>query len=117
MAYAQAHGGRVIAIAGTGSEAPYIPQGKGATFEDRKKEIVAYAVMDPDKEFARVTRGALVLYFPAWNSGQPVLHQAALFDHGGWIMTGLHNSASESSERMTPEKVGGVVALVAVLKP
>lgn len=114
FAYALAHGGSVVPIAGTGSQAPYIPAARPG--ED-PKDPLAFAVTSAGKGWADITPGALVIYRPAWHPSSPVMHQAAQFSAGGWVMSGLHNERSESWERMTPEKFLGLVAYVATRAP
>lgn len=100
-------GGGAVAVLGTGSMAPYIPAA-GAGL-DPLATICAYVVLVPGATVADVTEGALCIYVPNW-AGRNVMHQAAAFDGGGWIMTGLHNKTYENSERMTGEKFVGLVA-------
>lgn len=116
LAYRRAHGGTYTPIAGTGSMAPYIPAGQAKTLAAQATEIVAFVVTAAGKTFADVAEGSLVIYRPEWNERRPVMHQAAQFDGGGWIMTGLHNAHSESMERMTADKFTGLVAAAFVVK-
>jgi len=109
-ALAQA-GDSAIAIRGTGSMAPYIPAAApGLVPVDT---VVAYAVLDAAANYESLTVGALVLYTAGWTPHR-VLHQAALKDRLGWIMSGLHNERSETWERVTPANYKGTVARVYV---
>lgn len=105
-ALAQAGPGSV-AVLGTGSMAPYIPASRAGL--DPLTTIVAYVVLVPGAGIADVKKGDLCIYVPVW-AGRNVMHQAAEFDNGGWIMTGLNNREFENSERMTGDKFVGVVA-------
>ena len=113
-ALAQAGPAAAIPVLGTGSMAPYIPSALPG--RDPLATIVAYAVLDTTATFAGLTVGALVVYTPAWAKGR-VMHQAALHDAGGWIMSGLHNERSETWERLTPATYVGTVARVYVWPP
>ena len=100
-----------IPVRGTGSMAPYIPPAaQGLVPLDT---VVAYVVLDPAATYESVSVGALVLYTAGWTSHH-VLHQAALKDQLGWIMSGLHNTRSETWERLTPATYRGTVARVYV---
>jgi hypothetical protein len=114
--YANEHGGAIVAVAGTGSMAPYVPPGHSKTLAEQKTEIVAYVVTDPKATYASIRPGMLVIYRPDWLDGHPCMHQAAQRDGAGWVMSGLHNQRSESEERMTPEKFTGVVAHAFVIQ-
>lgn len=103
-----------IPVLGTGSMAPYIPSALPG--RDPLATIVAYAVLDTTATFDGLTVGALVVYTPAW-AQRAVLHQAAARDAGGWIMSGLHNTRSETWERLTPATYVGTVARVYVWPP
>jgi len=103
-----------IAVLGTGSMAPYIPAALPG--RDPLSTVVAYAVLDGTATFDGITKGALIVYAPAWAKGR-VMHQAALLDSGGWIMSGLHNERSETWERLTPATYVGTVARVYVWPP
>jgi hypothetical protein len=116
LAYVAAHGGTYVPIAGTGSMAPYIPPGKTLTAEAQKNEIVAYVVTAAGATFADIAKGDLVIYRPKWNESRPVMHQAALYHDGGWVMSGLANRHSETGERMTAENFTGLVAYAAVVE-
>ena len=112
-ALAQA-GDSAIAIRGTGSMAPYIPAAApGLVPVDT---VVAYAVLDAAANYESLTVGALVLYTAGWTPHH-VLHQAALKDRLGWIMSGLHNERSETWERVTPANYKGTVGRVYVWTP
>lgn len=103
-------GPTAYAVLGTGSMAPFIPPAsKGA---DPMKTVVAYAVPG-GKKYADIRKGDLVSYWADWAHGN-VLHQAAQKDSGGWIMSGLHNSQSESFARVTPETFRSVISEVYV---
>lgn len=109
--FAVVYGGTVYAIAGTGSEAPFIPPaGPG---EDRYA-IVGYAVTSAHRGFAEVAHGELVIYRPAW-SKTPVIHQVAGRTAAGLKMTGLNNPTYEA-EPIGLEKFVGAVAAVFVRK-
>ncbi len=114
LAWQAAHGGNIISIAGTGSEAPFIPAARPS--ED-PMTVVAYVVTEPGKKFADITPGRLLVYRPDWRKGGSVMHQAAQLSGDGWIMSGLHNKNSEPFERMTPDKFDGLVAYAAVRRP
>ena len=103
-----------ISVLGTGSMAPYIPAALPG--RDPLSTVVAYAVLDGAATFDGLTVGALVVYTPAWAKGR-VMHQAALRDAGGWIMSGLHNERSETWERLTPANYVGTVARVYTWAP
>lgn len=100
-----------IGVLGTGSMAPYIPAALPG--RDPLTTVVAYAVLDRAAPFAGLTVGALVVYTPAWASGR-VMHQAAARDASGWIMAGLHNTRSETWDRLTPANYIGTVARIYV---
>ena len=103
-------GAGAVPVLGTGSMAPYIPAALPGL--NPRSTVVAYAVMDRAATFQGITTGALVIYVPAWASGGHVMHQAALHDSGGWIMSGLHNERSETWERVTTANYVGTVARV-----
>jgi len=109
-ALAQA-GPAAIPVLGTGSMAPYIPSALPG--RDPLATVVAFAVIDPGATFEALTVGALVVYTPAW-AQRAVLHQAAARAAGGWIMSGLHNTRSETWERLTPATYVGTVARIYV---
>lgn len=112
-ALAQA-GPTAIPVRGTGSMAPFIPPAaQGLVPLDT---VVAYVVLDPAATYDSIAVGALVLYTAGWTSHH-VLHQAALKDQLGWIMSGLHNERSETWERLTPANYKGTVARVYVWTP
>lgn len=107
-------GGRLFAIVGTGSMAPFIPAATPGL--DPKTTVVAYAVGVPDAAFADVQTGKLCVYVAAWDASLTVMHQAAQFTASGWIMTGLHNKTYESGTRVTAANFRGIVAKVWVVK-
>ena len=113
-ALAQAGPTAAIPIRGTGSMAPYIPPAAPGLVQ--LDTVVAYVVLDPAATYESVAIGALVLYTTNWTSHH-VLHQAALKDRLGWIMSGLHNERSETWERLTPASYKGTVARVYVWTP
>ena len=96
-----------ISVLGTGSMAPYIPA--AATGLDPLATVCAYVVLVPGATVEGVTPGALCIYVPEW-ARRNVMHQAASFSEGGWIMTGLGNKTYENSERMTGRNFVGIVA-------
>jgi len=100
-------GPAAIAIAGTGSMAPYIPP--AASGLDPRATVCAYVVLVPNAPYTAITPGALCIYQPVWEKGH-VMHQAAQQDAGGWIMTGLHNERYENKERVTALNFVGLVA-------
>ena len=100
-----------ISVLGTGSMAPFIPPALPG--RDPLATVVALAVIDSAANFDGITTGALVIYAPRWASGN-VMHQAAMRDGGGWIMSGLNNERSETWERVTPATYVGTVARVYV---
>lgn len=104
-------GPTAIPVRGTGSMAPYIPPAAPGLVP--LDTVVAYVVLDPAATYESVSVGALVLYTAGWTSHH-VLHQAALKDGLGWIMSGLHNERSETWERLTPASYKGTVARVYV---
>lgn len=105
-----ADGGTVLAIAGTGSMAPYIPAAPAG--DDPLKTIVAYVVLDGTQTFADIRTGDLVCYHADWlpPGSLSVLHQAAQQDSSGWIMSGLHNATSEASWRVTSANFIGIAS-------
>ena len=100
-------GSGAVAVLGTGSMAPYIPPSPHGL--DPLQTIVALVVLIPGATVADVKPGALCIYVPDW-AGRNVMHQAASFSEGGWIMTGLGNKTYENSERMTGRNFVGIVA-------
>ena len=94
-------------VLGTGSMAPYIPPSPHGL--DPLQTIVALVALIPGATVADVKPGALCIYVPDW-AGRNVMHQAASFSEGGWIMTGLGNKTYENSERMTGRNFVGIVA-------
>jgi len=95
-----------IPVLGTGSMAPFIPPAPAG--KDPLKTTVALVVLEPSASFLDVQAGDLCIYYPAWHDG-PVMHQAALKDSGGWIMSGLGNAKSEAAWRVTSDNFGGIV--------
>lgn len=108
-----AAGGDGIPVGGTGSMAPYIPASLPA-MGDPRKVIVAYAVPRPGASVSDITPGALVIYRPQWGGGIAVIHGAALQDSHGWVMSGLANAHSESSERVTADNFLALVERIHV---
>jgi hypothetical protein len=100
-------GPAAIAIAGTGSMAPYIPA--AASGLNARQTVCAYVVLVPNAPYTAITPGALCIYQPVWEKGH-VMHQAAALDAGGWIMTGLHNERYENKDRVTALNFVGIVA-------
>lgn len=98
-----------VAVLGTGSMAPFIPASKPGL--DPFVTICGFVVLQPGATVEDVKTGALCVYSPDW-AGRSVLHQAASFSDGGWIMTGLHNKGYENKERMTGRNFIGLVARV-----
>ena len=109
-AFAQARLG-ATPILGTGSMSPYIPAALPGS--DPLTTVVAYAVTDPAANYEGIETGSLVIYAPGWTKRR-VMHQAALHDKGGWIMSGLNNARSENWERVTASNYIGTVARVYV---
>lgn len=107
-ALAQAGAG-ATPVLGTGSMSPWIPEALPG--RDPFSTVVAYAVLDSSANFKGITTGALVVYTPIW-ANRCVMHQAALRDSGGWIMSGLHNERSETWERVTAANYVGTVSRV-----
>ena len=96
-----------VAVLGTGSMAPYIAAApKGS---DPLATVMAYAVTVQGATIADVRAGSLCIYVPEW-AGRHVMHQAASFADGGWIMTGLGNKGYENAERMTGRNFVGIVS-------
>ena len=97
-----------VGVLGTGSMAPYIPSAsKGA---DPLKTVVAYVVLNPDLAYKDITPGALVIYSINYVKGFNTMHQAALLDGAGWIMTGLGNKEYENKVRVTAANFVGIVS-------
>ena len=99
-------GPSAIPVLGTGSMAPFIPPAPAG--KDPLNTIVALVVLERSASFLDVSAGDLCIYYPAWHNG-PVMHQAALKDSGGWIMSGLGNAKSEAAWRVTSDNFGGIV--------
>ena len=104
-------GDGAIPIRGTGSMAPFIPPAAPGLVP--LDTVVAYVVLDPAATYDSITVGALVIYAPTWTPHR-VMHQAALKDGLGWIMSGLHNERSETGWRVTTANYVGAVARVYV---
>lgn len=100
-----------VAVLGTGSMAPFIPPARAGL--DPFTTICAFVVLQPGATVDDVRAGALCVYEPEW-AKRSVMHQAAIFADGGWIMTGLHNKVYENKERMTGRNFIGLVARVYV---
>lgn len=98
-------GGGAVAVLGTGSMAPFIPSGD-------PKAVVAYAKPGAGS-YSSVKKGDLVVYYAKWAGGF-VIHQAVSKDSGGWIMSGLNNSRSESFARVGPSEFLFIVSEVYV---
>jgi hypothetical protein len=101
--FANVSGGIVLAVAGTGSMAPYIRGGDPTG-------VVAYVVTNPHRCFAQVEIGELCSYHPESDPTANWLHQTAERDDAGWIMTGLANRQHENWMRMTAANFVGVIA-------
>lgn len=114
---------RVGSVLGTGSMQPYIPV--AAPGLDPYATVVAYVVYRKGATFADIRDGDLCAYRPA-RAPKPDplttttaelraklsavwLHQAAMKDGGGYIMTGYANKHYESWMRVTPENFIGIV--------
>jgi len=96
-----------VAVLGTGSMAPYIASApKGS---DPLSTVMAYVVTVQGATIADVKAGSLCIYIPDW-AGRHVMHQAASFADGGWIMTGLGTKSYETTERMTGRNFVGIVS-------
>ena len=96
-----------VAVLGTGSMAPYIAAApKGS---DPFATVMAYVVTAQGATIADVKVGSLCIYVPDW-AGRHVMHQAASFSEGGWIMTGLGTKTYETAERMTGRNFVGIVS-------
>ena len=108
-------GALAVGVLGTGSMAPYIPS--AANGDDPLKTIVAYAVMGTDLAYKDITPGALVIYSINYVKGSNTMHQAALLDASGWIMTGLGNKEYENRVRVTSANFVGIVSKVYIWKP
>ena len=96
-----------VAVLGTGSMAPYIAAApKGS---DPFATVMAYVVTVQGATIDDVKAGSLCIYVPEW-AGRHVMHQAASFSEGGWIMTGLGTKSYETTERMTRRNFVGIVS-------
>jgi hypothetical protein len=96
-----------VAVLGTGSMAPYIAAAHAGT--DPLATVMAYVVTVQGATIADVRAGSLCIYIPEW-AGRHVMHQAASFSEGGWIMTGLGTKTYENAERMTGRNFVGIVS-------
>jgi hypothetical protein len=96
-----------VAVLGTGSMAPYIAAAPVGS--DPLATIMAYVVTVQGASIADVRAGSLCIYIPDW-AGRHVMHQAASFSEGGWIMTGLGTKTYENAERMTGRNFVGIVS-------
>ena len=108
-------GALAVGVLGTGSMAPYIPSAPNG--DDPLKTIVAYAVIGTDLAYNDITPGALVIYSINYVKGSNTMHQAALLDASGWIMTGLGNKEYENRVRVTSANFVGIVSKVYIWKP
>ena len=97
-----------IKVLGTGSMVPFIPAALPG--QDPLKTVVAYVVIEP-ATFDDIQPGDLCIYAAEWTTGF-VIHQAAMKDGGGWIMSGLGNAHSEARWRVTPANFKGIAARV-----
>lgn len=103
-------GPTAIAVLGTGSMAPFIPPAPIGI--NPLTVVCAYAVPASGVLYKDITPGALVVYAIEYVKGHTTMHQAALLDGGGWIMTGLHNKGYETNVRVTKENFIAVVSKV-----
>lgn len=110
----EAAGGKLVAVLGTGSMAPYIPPAPFGL--DPRKAVVAYVVTRPGAVFSDIRPGFLVIYEYAPEPGSHYLHVAAQKTVTGWIMSGLHNARSESWTRVTEQNFQAIAAKVFVWK-
>ena len=108
-------GALAVPVLGTGSMAPYIPSATNGA--DPLKTVVAYAVLNTDLVYSDITPGALVIYSINYVKGSNTMHQAALLDASGWIMTGLGNKEYENRVRVTSANFVGIVSKVYIWKP
>ena len=108
-ALAQA-GPQAIPVLGTGSMDPFIPH--AAIGGD---PVTAFAVAST-VGYESIKVGTLCIYRASWTTppGQPVMHQAAVKDASGWVMSGLNNLYSETSWRMTSSNFVAIVDRVYV---
>jgi len=98
---------KAVAVLGTGSMAPYIAAAPVGS--DPPATVMAYVVTVQGATIADVRAGSLRIYIPEW-AGRHVMHQAASFSEGGWIMTGLGTKTYENAERMTGRNFVGIVS-------
>ena len=102
-------------VRGTGSMAPFFPATPAGV--DPMTTFVAY-VVPSGASYGEIKPGNLCIYWMALPDGTKllVIHQAALKDSGGWIMSGLHNKRSESWARVTKENFVVVIGRAYVWK-
>jgi len=99
----------IYAVVGTGSMVPYLPAAPEG--KDPMATRVAFAITLPGSKIEDVKAGDLCIYTASWVIGDfYVIHQAAMKDVHGWIMSGLHNKLSESGTRVTADNFKGIVA-------
>jgi len=100
----------IYAVVGTGSMVPYLPAAPAGQVP--LDTVVAYAVPRASATFADIQEGDLCTYRADWlpDPANCVMHQAAMKDHAGWIMSGLHNKSSESGDRVTARNFRAIVA-------
>lgn len=112
--FIKANGGESFAVIGTGSMAPYIRAEVQLVDGAVTYPVVAYAVSVPGAAYADIVPGKLCVYAPDWKPGVLVMHQAALKQGEGWVMSGYGNKRSESWARVTPANFKAIVARVFV---
>jgi hypothetical protein len=102
-----------LGVLGTGSMAPFIPASPAGL--DPLKTIVAYAAPS-GATYDAIRPGDLCVYWYTLPDGRRILviHQAALKDGDGWIMSGYHNARSESWARVTSSNFVAIVSKVYV---
>ena len=102
-------GSLVVGILGTGSMYPWLP--KAPEGMDPRTTRVAFTVRRPGAAFEDIEDGDPVSYYADWlpPGSLGVLHQAAKFQNGGWIMSGLNNAHYESKWRVTKRNFIGIV--------
>lgn len=106
QAFAEAIGGKIMPVLGTGSMAPYIPAAPAGA--NPLATTVACVVTRPGATYADVEPGSLCLW-RVNGSIYPVLHLAAEKTSAGWKMAGLHNRHYDGP----PMTEGAFLALVA----
>lgn len=115
QAYADQNGGRLGRILGTGSMSykNYIPAAPEDA--DPYRTIVAYYVLDDSIPFSEIRAGDLCAYVVVGRTNW-ILHQAADYTDGGWIMAGNANGAYDGlSNRMTADTYRGKAIAVFVV--